>query len=106
MGAVASRPPGAHAPSDDARRFGSVLATGVIALLLIVLVGTSELRRTGDAAQYLAMTEQLARWHQPALSKGDVRDEEARQERIGDGYAGVHLTNPPLRADGRQDYSH
>ena len=90
----------------ETRRFRTVLATTFIATLLIILIASSDLRGTGDGPEYMAMTEQLARWHAPSLTDNDVRDEQARQRRIGSGYQGVGLARTLLRVEGRQDFDH
>ena len=92
--------------SEQTRRFGTILATAFIALLLIVLIASSDLRRTGDGSEYMAMTEQLARWRAPSLTPKDLREELARQRQIGSAYQGVRLARVRLRAGGRQDFDH
>ena len=92
--------------SAETRRFGTILGTTFIALLLIILIASSDLRRIGDGSGYLAMTEQLARWRAPSLTNRDLREEQARQRRIGSGYQGARLARRLLRAGGRQDFDH
>ncbi len=92
--------------SAETRRFGAILGTTFIAVLLVVLVATSDLRRTGDGSEYMAMTEQLARWRAPSLTMKDLHEEQARQRHIGSGYSGVRLARGLLRAGGRQDFDH
>lgn len=71
--------------------------------LLLSLISLSDIRRVGDAAEYVAMGVNLARRSPPSLSGAEL-------SRVGSffpGDGGFELTMPEYRGhDGRQDFPH
>jgi hypothetical protein len=78
------------------------LAVAVLAMS-VLLVTRSAPRHVGDAAEYVAMAVNLARFDRPSLTTSQIAD---ARTRLPEG-AGANLTQPELiAADGRQDFAH
>lgn len=76
------------------------------ALIGGVLIASSPFRRVGDAGEYLAMTDQLARLHRPSLSPSDLERVVHMFQSLGSGYGDALIERPQLWSNGRLDFLH
>ena len=92
--------------SDSGSGVGLAL---LYAALLVVLIVTSTPRHSGDAAEYLGMSNNLRQLRAPALNEAELAEARALFQKWGSGYdtPGAFQAIPELRGDdGRQDFLH
>jgi hypothetical protein len=83
------------------------LTAAVSALFLLVISLNSTPRRVGDGGEYLVMTERLASFQNPALTRAELDEAKKALAALGAGFESALLDYPLLvGADGRQSFLH
>lgn len=89
----------------ESRQATAAAALTAIFLFLVALNSTP--RRVGDGGEYFVMTERLASFDNPALTRGELDAARASLRSLGSGFGDALLDYPLLiGADGRQSFLH